>query len=126
VSTEPLWSVPDFLKSLLTISTFSGADSAVEVAAVFVPPNTAALIGTELLRFHFRFLNYSLPAVLTMVLVGLGREWLSRLDIMPPTIGFHGAFTKSDFRGDFCEFRTLFTHFDYRLFLNISHVHITS
>jgi hypothetical protein len=107
----------------LTISTFGGADSAIEVAAVLVPPNTTAFITTELLRFHFRFLNYNLPAVLTMVLVGFRRERLTRFDIMPPTIGFYRAFAKLDFCGDFREFRSLFTHFGYGLLLNISHVH---
>ena len=123
MSAESLWSVADFLESLLTIGTFGGADSAVEVAAVLVPPNTAAFIATELLWFHFQFLDYYLPTILTMVLIRLRRECLPRLDVMPPTIGFYGTFADSDFCGDFGEVRTLFPHFCYGLLLNIIHVH---
>jgi len=123
VSAEPLRSITDFLESFIAIGTFGDANTAVEVAAVLIPPNTTAFISAEFLRFHFRFLNYNLPAVLTMILVGLGWERLPRLDIVPPTIGFHGAFPHSDFCGDFCEFRSLLTHFYYGLLLNISHVH---
>jgi len=122
VGAEPLRSVADFLEPLIAVSTIRNANSTVEVTAVIVPPNTPAFITTELFRFHFRFLDYAPTAVLTVAFIGFRRERLPRLDIMPPTIRFHGAFSHSDFCGDFCEFRSLLTHFYYGLLLNISHM----